>query len=78
MRYCEDDYEDHRDYGYEDSIPKGYCSACHEECVGVQVDYGIGPYEYWGHKSVDVDLHWVSLCCEEEILDNDPKLYEED
>lgn len=69
MRYD----KDYSDYDYEDNIPKGYCSACHEECVGIQVDFGIGPYEYWGCKGVDRDVHWMSMCCEEEILDKQPE-----
>jgi len=41
-----------------------YCEVCKEECIAKIVDYGIGPYEYWGATGVDSDLHAVSDCCE--------------
>lgn len=30
----------------------------------IEVDFGIGPYEYWGAAGVDVQLAWVTRCCE--------------
>lgn len=43
-------------------IGYGYCQHC-EEDVGVYlVDNGIGAYEYWGARGVDVKLE---PCCEQ-------------
>lgn len=41
-----------------------YCSECLEPCYGEWVDFGIGPYEFWGQRSVDRQLAFVSECCE--------------
>jgi DNA-directed RNA polymerase subunit RPC12/RpoP len=38
------------------------CPHCHAEVEGKWVDEGIGAYEYWGSKEVDVQMEFV---CEE-------------
>lgn len=45
------------------------CSECKREATGIDVDFGIGPVEFWGAKSVDTDLRYVSECCEADLLD---------
>lgn len=40
------------------------CPACGEECTGAWLDFGIGAYEYWGAHGVDVQMAYVSPCCE--------------
>ena len=37
------------------------------------VDEGIGSYEYWGAKGVDIQLVEVSDCCGEEVTDELPE-----
>jgi hypothetical protein len=45
------------------------CSECKQDCAGHWVDFGIGPYEFWGVVSVDKDEHYVSKCCDAEMDD---------
>ena len=40
------------------------CKCCGEECRAVLVDFGIGPYEYWGSREFHTDVQRVSDCCE--------------
>jgi hypothetical protein len=47
------------------------CSDCGLECNVKRVDFGIGPYEYWGHRGVDVQMRDCSDCCEADL-----KLYD--
>ena len=44
------------------------CEACNRECHEIQVDFGIGAYEYWGACGVDIQLAWLSDCCEADLL----------
>lgn len=50
----------------------GYCTACGEECDSINVDFGIGPYEYWGSVGIDVQIAEFSACCECNININPP------
>lgn len=45
------------------------CSECNRECFIETVDFGIGPYEYWGAVGCDVQLADVSDCCEADVID---------
>jgi hypothetical protein len=49
-----------------------WCCACKQECSVIEVDFGIGSYEYWGAKGVDIDLQEVSDCCEADWTEEDP------
>ena len=49
-----------------------WCCACKQECLVIEVDFGIGSYEYWGAKGVDIDLQEVSDCCEADWTEEDP------
>jgi len=40
------------------------CKGCGEPCNIVEVDFGIGAYEYWGAPGVDKQIAEVSDCCE--------------
>lgn len=40
-----------------------YCEECQEECKVVSEDVGIGPYEFWGIRGVDIRIIPVSDCC---------------
>ena len=50
---------------------EGICSECGEECIPKVIDSGIGPYEYWGARGVDVRLEEVSPCCEAEMKEKE-------
>jgi len=41
-----------------------FCTSCEEPCDVVVVDFGIGPYEFWGATGWDRKLDAVSNCCE--------------
>lgn len=43
------------------------CMSCGDECREARVDFGIGPYEYWGDRGVHHDYANVSDCCEAEV-----------
>lgn len=45
-----------------------YCGDCGRPCNTTTVDEGIGAYEYWGQKGVDVRLATVSTCCEAPVF----------
>jgi len=47
----------------------GVCSECGLTCEGKTMDFGIGPYEYWGANYVDTQLALVSHCCEAPMVD---------
>ena len=47
----------------------GKCTECGEECNTIIIDYGIGSYEYWGAKGVDIQIEAVSDCCEAPTVD---------
>ena len=48
-----------------------FCQECELECRGQVVDQGIGPYEFWGQKGIDVREAFVSECCEALVVDID-------
>jgi hypothetical protein len=50
-----------------------WCCSCKEECQVIEVDFGIGAYEYWGAKGVDIQIEEVSSCCEEDWTDEPPE-----
>jgi len=56
----------------------GYCEECGEPCRAHIVDFGIGPYEYWGRKGFHTDKQTVSKCCDSRILDDEPAQPDED
>ena len=66
-------HSDDCDYDPDDDRRSGYCSDCGQECTVGVIDEGIGSYEYWGAKGVDVRLVEVSDCCEAEVLDEPPE-----
>jgi hypothetical protein len=47
-----------------------YCSECDKDCTVSNKDFGIGGYEFWGDKGVDVRMATVSDCCEAEAFDS--------
>jgi len=46
------------------------CTECGQPCECVEVNVGIGFYEYWGEMCNDVDMQIRSKCCLAEV--NDP------
>ena len=50
----------------------GYCEECKQPCKAHVVDFGIGPYEYWGRKGYDTNKQVASKCCDAPILDDEP------
>ena len=50
-------------------VVEGYCSECYAPCFGHTVDFGIGPYEFWGQRGNDTNKQWVSQCCDATIVD---------
>jgi hypothetical protein len=61
------------DYDRDDGrpVPTGpfTCRACGEECSVSWQDTGIGAYEYWGAKGVDVRMELLSECCGSEVTE---------
>lgn len=55
-----------------------YCTACKQECEVEVIDEGIGAYEYWGAKGVDIRLVEQSQCCEADVTDEPPEEDEDD
>lgn len=51
------------------------CEFCENPCNGIWVDYGIGEYEFWGSKGSDVDVLFVSDCCESPLELREPEEY---
>jgi len=45
------------------------CSNCGHLCGTIEVDNGIGPYEFWGDRGVHHDWQTVSGCCQEYLED---------
>ena len=45
------------------------CSSCGEEAEGKHVDFGIGRGEFWGAPFNDVQVQFVSACCEADLMD---------
>jgi hypothetical protein len=45
------------------------CKECNQPCQIASVDYGIGPYEYWGSIGYDTQIVTVSSCCEADYDD---------
>ena len=43
------------------------CSHCGHECDLIEVDNGIGSYEFWGARGVHHDYDAVSDCCGEPV-----------
>lgn len=44
------------------------CGECGKECDSLVVDYGIGPYEFWGARGWHTDKQLVSSCCGDVVL----------
>jgi hypothetical protein len=44
------------------------CSECLTSCTPTEVDFGIGPYEFWGQVGNHSDIQIVSDCCEATII----------
>jgi len=61
------DFDEEPDIDYEPERPLMYCNCCEEEVRAVQVDHGIGSYEYWGSKGVHHDWRWCCPTCGEEL-----------
>lgn len=53
-----------------------FCSDCGKECTVIEVDFGIGAYEYWGAPGVDIQIADVSDCCEADTQETPPNLTE--
>jgi hypothetical protein len=52
------------------------CSECGKDCEAVVVDEGIGPYEFWGNRGVDVALEVYSDCCEATVIKSNGTVYD--
>jgi hypothetical protein len=53
-----------------DDVPaydRPVCDVCGRSCQLKLVDFGIGPYEFWGAKGTHTDYAWASDCCEAEV-----------
>jgi hypothetical protein len=40
------------------------CASCGHHFTTVAIDFGVGSYEYCGHKSFDTDIRSATGCCE--------------
>ena len=47
-----------------------YCSLCGRQDKGAIINCGIGPGEAWGKPFNDVDMRYLSTCCEAVLFDN--------
>ena len=67
MRCFGFDYDAEPDIDHEEDRPLKYCDTCECEVRAVEVDEGIGCYEYCGAKGVHHD--WVTVCpeCGEQV-----------
>ena len=45
------------------------CLSCGKPCEVIPVDFGIGPYEFWGQKCVHKDIQPASSCCWAEVIE---------
>ena len=45
-----------------------FCGSCGEPCEGGWIDFGLGPFEFWGAKGYDSHVEWVSTCCESGVF----------
>lgn len=72
MDYDDHDLLDAADIA-RDRAKEGICSECGEQCREEPIDVGIGPYEYWGYKSVHRDIRYLSPCCEADVVDEVPE-----
>lgn len=57
---------------------KYICTECGCPCDGAVVDFGIGPYEFWGRTGVDTQSAFVSVCCEADMTDEQGNIIEAD
>ena len=39
------------------------CPECGQPAIARAEDFGIGPYEFWGARYIDTDVHLVTDCC---------------
>lgn len=46
------------------------CESCGQAASGVEMDFGIGHYEFWGSVGFHTDVQVVSECCEASIIEN--------
>ena len=56
-----------RKFYEEDLAGQVWCNECKEETTSTMVDIGIGPYEFWGHRSVHTDYRELTVCCHAEF-----------
>lgn len=47
-----------------------FCGVCGAQCEYHVVDNGIGTYEFWGDKGVDVKVEIESICCGAGVFTN--------
>jgi hypothetical protein len=47
----------------------GYCAQCECNVHAARMDFGIGPFEYWGSKEVHHDWREVCPKCEGDLSD---------
>jgi len=48
---------------------KGHCNHCRKNVTVRMEDFGIGLYEYWGHKEHDSDKRPVCTECDSVLED---------
>ena len=77
-RDYDDEVEKAREKDYYDEAeaheppPEGYCTECGSYIRAVQLDAGIGPYEYWGARGFDSRPYWGCPKCEAEVEEDLP------
>jgi hypothetical protein len=50
-----------------------FCSECLQPCDGVERDFGIGAYEFWGAAGSNHNWQEVSECCDGDLLEELPE-----
>lgn len=52
-------------------MKKLFCGECGKECDFVEIDTGIGAYEFWGSQETHSVLERVSDCCEGDLFEDE-------
>jgi len=55
--------------GEKPDVSQPTCSNCGSKCDFQVVDFGVGRGEFWGQPYNDIELEWVSSCCEAPVIE---------
>lgn len=55
-----------------DPPPRGFCPGCGRNVVAVELDAGIGSYEFWGARGYDSCPYWACPKCDMDLSEVEP------